>query len=174
MNQQDDQAVSRASRQLSVLLRDLVSSDWDARDDATEELGRRLRGEGGGRILAYLQAPGVPSDPDAATRLATLSSIRDLMERIEAGGGQSRSLQDRVQRLRRRVATWEAYQEEADPGTATGAWIVENLGALDRLLALFRARIAQLEAERERIEELIADERARLDELPGSNGRADD
>ena len=157
------------SRQLPELLRDLSSDDFDARDEATEEIGRRLRGEAGNRIAAYLQAAGVPKDRDAADRLARLTEIRDSLERADSRARQLRELRSRTRMLKRRIDAWERYQEDADPGTSTGTWVVENLAAIDRLLGLFRARIEELDAAFERLTETAAAEQAMLDEMPGAD-----
>lgn len=156
------------TRTLSDLVRDLIGSDMDARDEATEELGRRLRTDNTNRIGLYLQAVVVPPDSDTATRLARLSEIRSTMQRLGAADTRTKELRARMRILKRRVDAWERYEEEAEPGTATGGWIVENLGSIDRLMSLFRARIDQIEAERDALEDSMREDHARLDEMPGA------
>jgi hypothetical protein len=167
----DSDALTRrqtALRQLSELVRGLTGKDLDARDEATEELGRRLRGEAGSRIAAYLQAAGAPSDPDIADRVARLLAVRRSIEHLEESSLRLQDLRQRVRLLRRRIDAWERYQEDAEPGTSTGLWVVENQASIDRLLGMFRARSSQLEAELMALEESIGREQALLDEAPGA------
>lgn len=163
-------AVRRLSgmRQLSDLVRDLLGDDIDARDEATEEIGRRLRADTNNRIGLYLQAVAVPTDGDSVGRLARLSEIRSTMQRLKMAESRQKELRGRIRTLRRRIEAWEHYQEEAEPGTATGGWIVEYLGSIDRLMSLFRARVDQLETEMESLEDSIRDDEMRLDEMPGA------
>lgn len=157
-----------SNRQMSELLRDLMSEDADVRDEATEELGQRLRGESGRRLHPYLQAVGTPADPDTASRVRRLVSIRAHIDRADQLNAQMRDLREEVKRVERRIAAWERYVEQAEPGTSSGTWVVENLSSVERLTGALRARVNRMDEERRLLEHELIAEAEQLAELPGS------
>jgi hypothetical protein len=153
---------------MSELLRDLMSEDADVRDDATEELGRRLRGESGRRLSPYLQAIGTPADPDAASRLRRLVEVRNRIDHADILDSRLRDRREESKKVERRVVAWERYVEQAEPGTSSGTWVVENLGAVERLIGALRARLNRIDEEKRLLELEMIGEAERLAELPGA------
>ncbi len=101
---------------MSELLRDLVSDDADTRDEVTEEVGRRLRGETGRRLHPYLQAIGSPPDPDAAARVGRLVDIRNRLDRVDSLKAKLKEFSEEAQRLERRTASGSATPSGLNPG----------------------------------------------------------
>ncbi|HUF54645.1 MAG TPA: hypothetical protein VMR52_12855 [Dehalococcoidia bacterium] len=160
-------------RQLPDLIRGLHGADMDARDAATEELGRRLRGDDGERVARYLRTVGrEEADADASERIARLLRLHKSQEQIAEFRERAAELRERGRRLAGQLTAWERFREEAGPSTAAGTWVIENLEAIELHIGMLRGRIGRLESDRDELEAQVARALDGMGELPGSAGEA--
>jgi chromosome segregation ATPase len=157
------------TRQLPDLIRGLLGDDLDARDAATEELGRRLRGDDGTRLARYLRTVGqTASDADGAERISRLNRLQSSLEQIAEFRNRAMELRDRGRRLGGQLTSWERYREDAGPSTPAGTWMIENLDRIEMHIGMLRGRIDQLAQDRDQLEQQVARTLEALSELPGT------
>lgn len=158
-----------STRQLPDLIRGLLADDLDARDAATEELGRRLRGEDGPRVARYLRTVGrEAADSDATERISRLLRLQKTLDQITEFRDRAMELRDRGRRLAGQLTAWERYREDASPSTPAGTWMIENLDRIELHIGMLRGRISQLEADRDQLEGQVARTLDIIADLPGS------
>jgi hypothetical protein len=142
------------NKKIQQLVEDLGADPIEVREAASHELGRRIKADSGGETVAAINklTAGVV-DPEVKLRVALLNDIQDEKEKLERKRKRLKKIQGQIQK-------WEEYQENADPGTDEGRWVVEHTDDIE--MHLFR-----LKQRADAVEGSIKEEEDRLKRKPG-------
>jgi hypothetical protein len=140
------------NKKTGELVKDLGSADLFARDAASAELARRIESDPRRAVADSIQKLADVADAEASSRVRVLLAIQDAKERLAEYHNKLSEINTRIARIHAQIENWEKYQEDAEPGTREGHWVVEHSESIAVHISSLQGRLSDLKQRRAKLE----------------------